>query len=225
MSRSAQNAALLRRVLEPELVGVDKLVSLCGRQAAHSTNRPVDGLAAIRRQLLELLKKLARLLLLIGSQVLPGLHAAEHALLLLRGHTGKMLQLVFQPPLLLGRKPPELGIVFEGAALLGRRQIFIAAEPVSGVSGLVLRWTGFIRAAGVGTIVLGTIVILKAMPLPIRTLGRGLTCWTWASRFWANEFWANDGVSSRSAARQLAMVTRPNMIYPLNLLSRRDVYL
>ena len=55
-------------------------------------DRPVEGLAAVGRQLLELLKELARLLLLIRSQVLPGFHAIEHALLLLRRQAGKMLQ-------------------------------------------------------------------------------------------------------------------------------------
>jgi len=52
-----------------------------------------------------------------------------------------MLQSISQSGLLLGRKPAELGIVFEGATLLGRRQILIAAEPISGVAGLVLRRT------------------------------------------------------------------------------------
>jgi hypothetical protein len=40
--------------------------------------------------------------------------------------------------LLLRRKASILGIVFERAALLRGRQVFIAAEPVPGVSGLVL---------------------------------------------------------------------------------------
>jgi len=168
MGGSSQNAAFLGRELVSELVGVDELVSLSGRQAAHSADCPVDGLPAIGRQLLELLKELTRLLLLIGSQVLPGLHAIEHALLLLWRQTGKMLQLVLQPFLLLGRKLAELRIVFEGAALLSGRQIFIAAEPVSGVAGLVLRWMRLIGAGGVG-MTLG----LKPVPLPVRVLRLG----------------------------------------------------
>ena len=82
--RSREKGALLRRERALVLVGVDELVALFGRQTAHAADRPVEGLAAVGRQLLELLKELARLLLLIRSQVLPGFHAVEHALLLLR---------------------------------------------------------------------------------------------------------------------------------------------
>jgi hypothetical protein len=57
---------------------------------------------------------------------------------------------------------PELGIVFERTALLRGRQIFIAAQPVSGVAGLVLRRTGSIGAAGAGMTFL-----LKSVPLAI----------------------------------------------------------
>jgi len=168
---SAEDAAFLRREGVSVLLGVDELVALCGRQATHAADRLVDGLAAVGRQLLELLKELARLLLLIGSQVLPGFHAAEHALLLLRRQAGKMLQPVLQPRLLLRGKLAELRIVFERAALLRGRQIFIAAEPVSGVARLVLRRTHLIGADGVRTTFL-----LKVVPLPIRML-RSLMLW------------------------------------------------
>ncbi len=137
-------------------------------------DRPVEGLAAVGRQLLELLKELARLLLLIRSQVLPGFHAVEHALLLLRRQAGKMLQPFLQAGLLLRGKPAELGIVFEGAALLRGRQILIAAEPVSGVAGLVLTRAGLIGAAGAGTT-----VFLKVVPLPVRMLRCGRCCGRW----------------------------------------------
>lgn len=63
------------------------------------------------------------------------------------------------------RKPPELRIVFERAALLRGREIFIAAKPVSGMPGLVLGTMRFIGAAGVGAA-----FVLKPVPLPIRTL-------------------------------------------------------
>ncbi len=62
-------------------------------------------------------------------------------------------------------KLPELRIVFERAALLCRRQIFIAAQPVSGVTGLV-RW----RMELIGTAGAGTAFFLKAVPLPVRRL-------------------------------------------------------
>ena len=147
------------------------MVTLFGCQVAHPADRLADSLAAVWRQLPELLKYLSRPLLLIWSQVLPGFHAVEHPLLLLRWQAGKMLQFVLQPGLLLRWKPPELRIVFERAALLRGRQIFIAAKPVSGVPGLVLRRTRFIRAAGIRAT-----FFLKPVPLPIRTLGL-LTRW------------------------------------------------
>jgi hypothetical protein len=166
MGGSAEDEAFPRRERVLVLVRVDELVALFRRQVAHAADRPIDGLAAVGRQLPELLKDLARVLFLILSQVLPGLHAVEHAFLLLRRQAGKMLQFVLQPGLLLRWKPPELRIVFERAALLRGRQIFIAAKPVSGVPGLVLRTMRFIGVAGVR----GTF-FLKPAPLPIRTLG------------------------------------------------------
>ena len=171
MGGSAKQGAFVRRECAPVLRGVDELVTLFGCQVAHPADRPADSLAAVWRQLPELLKYLSRPLLLIWSQVLPGFHAVEHPLLLLRWQLGKMLQPVLQSHLLLRRKPSELRIVFESAALLRWRQIFIAAKPVSGVPGLVLRRTRFIRAAGIRAT-----FFLKPVPLPIRTLGL-LTRW------------------------------------------------
>lgn len=92
MGGSIEDEALPRRERSLVLVRVDKLVALFGRQVAHAADRPIDGLAAIGRQLPELLKDLARVLFLILSQVLPGLHAVEHPFLLLRRQAGKMLQ-------------------------------------------------------------------------------------------------------------------------------------
>ena len=162
---SAEQAAFLRRKRAFVFVGVDELVTLFGRQVAHAADGPVNSLAAVGRQLSELLKELARVLLLIRSQVLPGFHAVEHMLLLLRRQVGKMLQPVLQPGLVFRGKLSELRIVFERATLLCGRQIFIAAEPVSGVAGLVLRRSSFIGAARVGTT-----FFLKPVPLPVRTL-------------------------------------------------------
>jgi hypothetical protein len=168
---SPKQGTFVRRECAPVLRGVDELVTLFGCQVAHPADRLADRLAAVRRQLPELLKYLSRPLLLIWSQVLPGFHAVEHPLLLLRGQAGKMLQPVLQSHLLLRRKPSELRIIFESAVLLRGRQIFIAAKPVSGVPGLVLRRTRFIRAAGISAT-----FFLKPVPLPIRTLGL-LTRW------------------------------------------------
>ena len=100
---SAEDEAFPRRECSLVLVRVDELVALFRRQVAHAADRPIDGLAAIGRQLPELLKDLARVLFLILSQVLPSLHAVEHVFLLLRRQAGKMLQPVLQPGLLLRR--------------------------------------------------------------------------------------------------------------------------
>jgi hypothetical protein len=170
--RPAEQAAFPRRELIPVFVGIDEPVALFRRHAAHAANRPVDGLTAVGRQLFELLKELARLLLLIGRQVLPGSHAVEHALLLLRRQAGKMLQPLPQLRLLLRGKPAELWIVFERAALLRRRQILIAAEPVSGVPRLVLRRMELIGTAGAGTT-----FFLKAVPLPVRSFRLRMRLW------------------------------------------------
>ena len=170
--RPAKQATFPGREFIPIFVGVDEPVAPFGRQAAHAADGPVDGLTPGRGQLPELLKELARLLLLIGRQVLPGFHAVEHALLLLRRQAGKMLQPLPQLRLLLRGKPAELRIVFERAALLRRRQILIAAEPVSGVAGLVLR-----RMELIGTVRARAILFLKAVPLPVRRLRLRMLLW------------------------------------------------
>jgi hypothetical protein len=170
--RPIEQAAFLRRELVPILIGVDEPVALFRRQSAHPADRPVDGLTPVRGQLPELLKELARLLLLIGRQVLPGFHAVEHALLLLRRQAGKMLQPLPQLRLLLWGKLAELRIVFERAALLRRRKILIAAEPVSGVAGLVLRRMELIRTVGAGVT-----FFLKAVPLPVRWVRWWMRLW------------------------------------------------
>ena len=63
---------------------------------------------------------------LLGSQVLPGLHAIENAVLLLRGQAAEMLQPLPQLLLPLRRKPLKLRIILEGIGLLTGREIFVA---------------------------------------------------------------------------------------------------
>ena len=159
MSDSAKHAAFLRRKRIPVLVGVDELVALLRRQVAHAPDRPVDSFTAVGGQLLELLKQLACPLFLIGSQVLPGFHAIEHALLLLGRQVGKMLQLPLQTLLLLRRKLAELPVVFQFAVLLFGRQISIAAEPIPSVASLILLRTSFAGAALTGASLIGTTLV------------------------------------------------------------------
>jgi len=89
MGGSVEDAALLRRECVSVLLGIDELVALFGRQVAHATDRSIDDLSAIWRQLPELLKNLACLLLLAKSHVFPDFHAVQDAFLLLRWQTGK----------------------------------------------------------------------------------------------------------------------------------------
>ena len=135
MRGSAEQVAFLRGEGVLVLVGFDGAVTLFRGQSAESANRLVNGLAALGRQLLELLKDLAGLLFLAGCHVLPDFHAVEDALLLLGRQAGKVLQPVLHPHLLLRRKLAEIRIVLKFASLLFRRQIAVMAEPVSGVAG------------------------------------------------------------------------------------------
>jgi len=82
---------------------------------------------------------LPRLLFLFRSQVLPGLHPIQHALLLLWRHTVKVLQLIAQLILPLGRKISELRIVFECFSLLLGRKTLMLAQPLPSVMLLPLR--------------------------------------------------------------------------------------
>ena len=60
------------------------MVALLGWQVAHATDRPIDNLATVWRQLPELLKNLACLLFLAQSHMFPDFHAVQYAFLLLR---------------------------------------------------------------------------------------------------------------------------------------------
>ncbi len=67
-----------------ETVGIDPLLALWWRHSPQVADRCADHASPIRWELLHLSENLPSLLLLIGSQVLPGFHAIQHALLLLR---------------------------------------------------------------------------------------------------------------------------------------------
>lgn len=87
MRCSANDAQFLFVEVTLEPVGVDDLFALLWRhrpQILHSgTHHPL----AVRRKLAELTVELPRLVFLLGRQVLPSLHAVEHAQLLLRRQT------------------------------------------------------------------------------------------------------------------------------------------
>jgi hypothetical protein len=64
-----------------------------------------------------LAEDLARLLLLITSQMFPSLHAIEHAQLLLRRKVREMLESLSKLLLPFRRQTMECGIVLQGALL------------------------------------------------------------------------------------------------------------
>lgn len=181
MGCSADQAALLRRILASELVRVDQLIALLRGHTAHAANGAIHRLTTIGRELLELLKELTRPLLLVGREVLPGFHTIQHALLLRGGKTGEMLQALLQARLLLRRKLAELRVALESAALLGGRHVFIVAEPVSGMAWLVLRGPG-----AVGAVRIVTTLLLKVMPLSIRILSPRMRLGRMSARGWAS---------------------------------------
>src|SRR5260370_36658753 len=95
---SAEQAAFLRRKRALVLIGVDEPVALLGRQVAHAADGPVNGLATVGRQLPELPKRLARVLLPVRSEGLPGFHAVERMPLRARRQRTQTLQHSLSPP-------------------------------------------------------------------------------------------------------------------------------
>ena len=87
--------------------------------------RPVVG-----RQALHLAINLSRLLFLFRGQMFPGLHAVEHAQLLLRRQSGEMLQALPKNLLLFRGQTVKCRIILKFALLFRRGQVFIAPEPV-----------------------------------------------------------------------------------------------
>ena len=84
--------------------------------------------------MLHLSENVARLLLLLGRQMLPGFHVAQNALLLLRRKTGKVAQALAQLLLPLRREAAEMRVALQGALLFRGWQIFVAAQPVASVA-------------------------------------------------------------------------------------------
>src|SRR5213593_3681600 len=86
-----QQATLLRGKLILEAVRVNRLLALFWRHVAQIIYRALHHLPAFRRQILELREKLLGLLFLLRSQMLPGLHAVQDALLPVRWKAAEVL--------------------------------------------------------------------------------------------------------------------------------------
>lgn len=100
---AAEEVAFLGREISAVLFGIDQAIALFGRHVTHAADGAVDGLAAVGRQLAQLLEELSGLLLLAIGEVFPGFHAGEDAILFLRREAGEMLQPSLQLHLPLGR--------------------------------------------------------------------------------------------------------------------------
>ena len=135
--------------------------------------------------------------------MLPGFHAIENALLLLWRHVGETLQPVLQPHLLLRGKLAELLIIFKRTVLLLGRKIFVAAEPVSSMTGVARDISG--RAVGAAPLLLLAFLLLMLFLLALR-LRMLLRLRAMITLRWRRvPGWANDGVSSSRTARQRAI--------------------
>src|ERR1700682_397113 len=128
-----QQATLLRRKLVLESVRVNRLLTLFGRHVAQIVDRALHHLPAFRRQILELRKKLLGLLFLLRSQMLPGFHAVQDALLPILRKAAEALQLLLEFLLPLRRKVAELGITLQRLLLLIRRHVFVLPQPLAGM--------------------------------------------------------------------------------------------
>ncbi len=131
---SAHDVAFFRREHVSEAVGIDDQLSLIRRHGSQIAHCGGDHAPPLGRKLLHAVEQSPRFRLLARRQVFPGFHAAEHALLHLRREARKMLQALPQHLLLHRRQAAECRIALQSPLLLARRHIFVAAQPVAGMS-------------------------------------------------------------------------------------------
>lgn len=136
------------------------MLTLLGCHVAHIPDGIVEGLSPLWRKISELGEELARFVLLLTRQVLPGLHAVQDALLLLRRKTIESLQLLAERLLALRRQTSELRVVFECLLLLRRGHVSVAPQPVSRVA--TLTGVGGTRNITVGGVRAGNFAIVRA---------------------------------------------------------------
>src|SRR5215471_16053941 len=121
-----------------KLVGVNHVFALISRHGAEIVNRCMYHPAPVGRKLPHLPEHLSCLLLLLGSQMLPRVHAIKDLNLPLWRETRKVLQPLSQYLLPDRREFLERGIVRQGTFLLFGRQIFVLPQPVARVACLLL---------------------------------------------------------------------------------------
>src|SRR5579863_1770659 len=88
---AVEHVALLGSESLLVIVGLDGALTGLGRHGAQGLQRIPQRLATLLRQLLVALVEPTRLIFLLRRQVLPGFHAIQHAVLLLRTHAVKTL--------------------------------------------------------------------------------------------------------------------------------------
>jgi len=92
LTDALQHVLFLRREQAFELGRIEHLLALVGRHLTQIADSGLHHSAAIRGKLPHLLGKSASLLALLGGQVLPGIHTAKNAVLLLRRQAIEVLQ-------------------------------------------------------------------------------------------------------------------------------------
>src|SRR3954467_3274886 len=92
-----------------------------------------NGIAALVRHGAHAIEQRARLLMLLGSHVLPFFHPLQDLLLLVGRQRIEFLQTLFQTFLTIGWKLLKLGIVLECLLLLGGRGVQVFAKPIAEV--------------------------------------------------------------------------------------------
>lgn len=91
-----QHIAFVRAEMAFVCVGVDHALASFWRHGTESLHRVANRLTTVGWELLHLIVKLPRLLLLCRCEMFPDFHAAQHAILLLRRHAVEVLQAILQ---------------------------------------------------------------------------------------------------------------------------------
>ena len=144
---SAQNTSLLRSELSPVGVTIDLPLPRVWGHRSQCLDGIAHRLSTLGRKLLHLRMHLPRGVFLLGSQVAESVHAPQHLLPLLWRQAVKTIKLILQTLLLLGRKIAELRIGLQCPSLLLR--IVMLTQPLSGVTLLSSRGTGYRMRSGV----------------------------------------------------------------------------
>src|SRR5438270_8124666 len=116
-----------------ELVGVHGPLTLVRGLTGERAELVADKRTTLFRHGAHAIKQRANFLVLLGSHMLPGFHAAQDALLLVGRKRIEFLQTLLEAVLTIGGKILKVRIVLEGLFLLLRRRVQVAAQPLTEV--------------------------------------------------------------------------------------------